>query len=500
MAQGPLVLLSAAAGQTFIETGLVVLRHTHNRLFSGHTDQTDREILNNIAIHHEWVHYVQSITSASTHYAGQEMLRLAGEIVVSAAKGEALGSLQESFSQLSESLYGRRADESFRFVDMDGGTIFVPLPDSYQLGLLDLLEGVAVLESYKLCMENAQVDDFLRFRDICFPGTAKNVYRWSFNWLASDIGLEAAYELLGPVSFFALQTDDPAREFIRISTLLSQEKDLDYKALTDIKVLSEFTHPRGWTSWLQNFEHGEPESGHVTLDPCTAYATTRLGVDMTTQLGAIPSQVTPESFEALRPPVIAYSGIDAVTFEIAVFARENHLAETILDWTSVVGAAERLTILAETEVYQFCPHKLECPHFESALCHKNFAPPGVLRSYDQCRFPNTLHKMISLAPSALWKAVGRERKSIRELVEAFEATGEAGLWALARRQRASIIQWRGKDGYDDLEWKCKLVADKALRALSTGRIEDLIEARAFRDAVVKEIRDLAGTKKGDEGS
>ena len=491
MAEGPLVLLDGYDGQAFIETGLVVYRHTRNRLFEKRSDRADRGFWNNIILHHEWVHYVQSITCASVHFAAQKMLHLSAAVVKSAAQGNVSDSLHQELRKTTASLYARRANESVQILDRPGFTIINPIPDSHQIGMLDLMEGVAVLESFKLCTENASVEDFLWFRNRYYPGTATNVYRWSFNWLAHEIGLEAAYELLGPVSFFALQTHDPAAEFVSIVKKLSKEKNLDHRELADVNVLTGLVYPRDWASWLQAFEHGEPESGHVTLDPCATFAVSQLGVKAATQLGATPSQVTSETFQAFRPPVIAYSGMDAVTFEVAAYAKNKSLDGLIVDWTSVVGAAERLTIRAETDVYQFCPHRSECPHFESALCHRNFAPPGVTRSYDQCRFPDALRQFGGLEPSDLWVAVGRERKSVREVVEAFEATGEAGLWELARRQRASIIRWLGMDGYNDLKWKCKMVADKTLHALKTQKMQDFIEARMFRDAVVDEVRRLA---------
>jgi hypothetical protein len=315
------------------------------------------------------------------------------------------------------------------------------------------------------------------------------VYRWSFNWLAGAIGPEGAYEVLAPVSFFALQTTDPAAEFVRIVNLLAAEKNADYRMLSDVDVLAGLVYDGRWQSWLARFEVGEPEYGHVTLDKCAVSAVGQLGVQQLTQLAATPSRVTVDTYGALRPPVVAYSGAESVSLEIAAFARSG-LAEAVIDWTAIVGAAERLTMYAETEVYQFCPQKM-CPHFESALCHRYFVPPGVNRHHDQCRFPAAFRQFARLDPREAWTAVGRERKSIAEVVAAFEATGEAGLWELARRERASLVSWLGEDGYNDIEWKCKATADKAMRALQTQKMDHLVEARAFRNAVVNEIRRLA---------
>ena len=489
MTSGPLVLLSGGAGRTFIETGLVAIRETHSRLFAKRPQPSERDVLNNITVHHEWIHYLQSFTCAAVHRAAQQMLMLAVDAVSSASAGQVPGETHRRIGELSEELYGRRANEPVQIVDRPGATMMFPIPDSHQIGLLDLLEGVAVIESFKLCTENARVNDFLAFRDQHLPGSAKSVYRWSFNWLAGAIGLEGAYELLAPVSFFALQTKDPAGEFVRIVKLLAAEKNADYRMLSDVEALAHLVYDGQWQSWLSAFEAGEPESGHVTLDKCAVVAVGQLGVHRLTQLAATPSRVTVETFGALRPPVVAYSGVESVALEIPPYARGG-LAEAVIDWTAIVGAAERLTIEAETDVYQFCPQK-ECPHFESALCHRLFAPPGVNRHHDQCRFPGAFRQFARLEPREAWSAAGRERKSIADVVAAFEAMGEAGLWALARRQRASLVSWLGEDGYNDIEWKCKATADKLMRALQTQKIDHFVEARAFRDAVVNEIRRLA---------
>jgi hypothetical protein len=494
MDKGPLWLLSGGVlGRTFIETGMVVIRDTHTRLFSERAARTERDLNNNIALHHEWVHYLQSITCAAVNFAAQEMLRLSAAVVSAAAQGGVPDALHQEICELTERLYGRRAEEPVRIEDRPGFTMLIPIPDSHQIGMLDLLEGVAVLESFKLCTKNARVEDYLQFRDSHCPGSEKSVYRWSFNWMANAIGPEASYELLGPVSFLALQTDAPEAEFVRIVKKLSEVRNLDFRALSRVKALAEIAYEKDWSCWLHDLEQGESERGHVTLNQCATFAVGQLGVEALTQFGATPGQVTAKSFEALIPPVTAYSGEDKVTLMIPKYA-QGGLAESVIDWTATVGAAERLTIRAESDVYQFCPHGSECPHFESALCHRNFAPPGVSRSHEECRFPRTFRQLAKLEPSEIWAKMGRGLMNPRELVQAFEATTEGNLWAMVRRQRASIVKWLGVDGYNDLEWKCKATADKTLHALRTQDLQDFAEARMFWGAVVNEVRNLAREK------
>jgi hypothetical protein len=494
MAEGPLVVLSGAGGRTFIETGLVAIRDSHTRLFAKRPVRSERDTLNNITVHHEWVHYLQSLTCAAVQFEAQQMLRLSAAVISEAAGGAVSDATHEEFAALTERL-GRPADEPIRTLKVPEGQIIVPIPERDQLGMLDLMEGVAVLESFKLCTKNARVEDFLRFCDRYVPGSETSVYRRSFDWLARDVGLEGAYELLGPVSFFALQSQKPTAEFVRLTKLLSANRKIDPHALTSVEAFVEFAYDGEWKSWLHGFEHGEPEAGHMILDKCATFVVGVLGVKDLTQFGATPSRVTQESFLALQPPVTVYSGDERLVLTVPKYAR-GELAEMVLNLTAMVGAAERLTTRAETDVYQFCPHRASCPHFESALCHRYFASPGVKRSHENCVFPAVFRNSSNIGPDELWSRLGRARVSVRELVDAFESEGEAGLWALARRQRASIVAWLGEEGYAELEWKCKATAEKTMRALQTQKMTDLMEAQAFRDAIVREVRNRAA-ERGD---
>jgi len=193
MPEDPVVLLNGPAGRTFIETGLVVIRETRSRLFSRVSPSSDRDLLNNITLHHEWVHYLQSITCSAVHRAAQEVLRYSIDAVVAAANtGRVPQSIHEQITQWGERLYGRRSDTGVKVDEIAGGEFFTFIPESHQIGMLDILEGVAVLESFKLCIEDPTPERFLLFRDQYLPGNEKSVYHRSFNWLAHAIGGDRA--------------------------------------------------------------------------------------------------------------------------------------------------------------------------------------------------------------------------------------------------------------------------------------------------------------------
>ncbi len=490
MAGVPVIPLARAYGQARIETGLVVMRHQARRLPApGSGEWSELDWLRAVAFHHEWVHHLQAITCSSVHWLAQRLLSLASEILT--AGPETPAALRDEFRTVDEELYGRRWDgegSPLRIHEHREFTILEPVglpPETDQLSQLDLLEGVAVLESFKLTTRGGSHDDFLAFRDEIFPGELRSPYRWSFNWLASDIGPDAAYELLSPVTYVSLNTRDPQAAFGRLSRKLAEQGDA--RAAGELEQLWELLGAGPPDTWLAAFEGGEPEGGHVTLDPGITAAVAALGSGELARIGAEPSRVTAEQADVLRPPLTAFGGEDGISFERAPYT-DDALAARVLAWTGWVGAAERLTLAAEADPYQFCPHGDACPHHFSALCHRHFAPPPPAAGWAGCSFITTMQRELGIAPAALWEAAGRGGRTPAALVEVFEAAGEANLAAVCRQQRGSLVRWLGAERYEDLLNQCEMVGDQVQRAMQTQDIQDAAQARWFRDAVVDQVR------------
>jgi hypothetical protein len=485
----PVIPLARAYGQARIETGLVVMRHQANRLPAPGADEwSELDWLRSVAFHHEWVHYLQAITCSSVHYLAQRLLTLSSEILH--AGPETPDELRDEFRAVDEELYGRRWDghgAPVRIHDEPGITIVEPVglpPETDQLSLLDLIEGVAVLESFKLTTSGGTHEDFLRFRDEVFPGGLRSPYRLSFNWVATDIGPAAAYDLLSPVTYVSLHTRDPQKTFGRLSERLADGGDV--RAAVEPDALWELLGVGPQPTWLAAFEAGEPDGGHVTLDPGITAAVAAFGSDELARIGAEPSRVTREQAELLRPPLTAFGGEDRIWFERAPHT-DDTLAARVLAWTGWVGAAERLTLAAGADPYQFCPHGDACPHHFSALCHRHFAPPPPSADWADCGFIATMRRELGVEPAALWDATGRGAKTPAELVEVFEDTGEGKLAAVCQQQRASLVRWLGPEAYEDLLNQCEMVGDQALRAMS-GDLQELAMAQMMRGAVIDQVR------------
>lgn len=498
-----MIVLPGGAGRTFIESGLIVIGSSRERLFRTPEVRTEGSWLNSVTLHHEWVHFLQSITCASVHWASQEIVHRSRAVLTAASQGSIPTSTSDAFREAESVVYAMGSDERVRLHEVKAGVFMEPVPDHDRIDMLDIMEGVAVLESFRLCTANAQPAHFLDFLERHFPGDRNGVYRRAFDFLALAIGVDAAFELLPGVSFVALQDVDVRGAFIRCAKVLSGtdpcapvisgglKAGLHPLELTEYSALADALGLHPDRALPHRFTEGEPESGHLCLDPCAAFVVRELGVDQVLQIAAFPHRTTAETFEVLRAPLTVYSGEGRTIVEghpgIDIEVQRNVIAVT-----SMVGAAIRLVEYHEDPPYQFCPHRRACPHHENALCHRQFAPPRDSRSYEDCGFPKLIQIECGMDPSQLWAAGGHGFKTPAQLLELFDSTYEAGLLELCRKQRGSMTRWLGADGYQEIEWKCEATAEKVLKALRTQKIDDAIEARMFRDAVVQELHRRAG--------
>jgi len=506
----PVILLAGGAGRTFIESGLIAISSSRGRLFRIPEVQTEGGWMNSVTLHHEWVHFLQSITCASVHWASQMILHRSKDVLTAASQGSIPESTADAFRAAEAAVYAMGTDEMMRLHEVKEGIIMDWVRDRERIDMLDIMEGVAVLESFRLCTENAKPGHFVDFLDRHFPGERNGVYRRAFDFLASAIGVDAAFELLPGVSFVALQDADVPGAFIRYTSVLSgsgpgervslhkrslrvgpRGTPLDPRALTDYAALVEALALGDGRALPHVFVNGEPEAGHPCLDPCAALVVRELGLNEILQLAAFPHRATRETFEVLRAPLTVYSGEGRTIIEEHVGV-DIEVKRNVIAATSMVGAAIRLVEHYNDAPYQFCPHKGTCPHYENALCHRQFAPPRDSGNYADCGFPTLMKSEYGMDPSQLWAAAGHGFKTPKQLLEDFDATYEAGLLALCRKQRSSMTKWLGADGYRDIEWKCEATAEKALKAVRTQKIDDSIEARMFRDAVVRELHKRAG--------
>ncbi|MGY4827143.1 hypothetical protein ACVNIS_01045 [Sphaerotilaceae bacterium SBD11-9] len=490
-----IVLLATEKGRTFPETGLVVLRESHAvvmRERSAETPRSRRDIDVERTYQHEATHFLQAITCGylwdhSLRYFDACTQVLNDGCVPSAHSRAIIETYREStWARAHEP--GQRVDVR----DTRDSVLLIPVAPEHTLSVADLLEGVADLVAFQNTTSGATAADYMDELAARYGGMAGATYWNAFSYVAHELDVELAYRCFCPLAFVALNTADPPSTFIAV---VGAAKELGAKLPQACSDLSTLFKLAGDVSVQNHFAcklaQMPAAMRHPTLMPCLEHALQFMSAEALLQYAANPatlSEAPDAHLQALHPPVIVMSS-DAHGKVVTLFngrAREDrNFGSQIIQLTAACGAAERLLFPTQSR-YQFCPHS-GCEHHEAALCFRYYTPPSIERGQEHCQFPKLFATLAHASPKQAWEAIGFQVKSLNEVVAEFEATGEAGLLALVKRQKASIVRWLGHDAYRDLEWKCDATAQKALRAMQTNKMQDVIEAAAFRDAVVREV-------------
>jgi hypothetical protein len=490
-----IVILATEKGRTFPETGLIVLRESHGairRTRPAAEAWSSRDIDAVRTYDHESVHFLQSLTSG---YLFHHSLRYIDACrLVLRAGGAPTGQSRDIIEKYRDLTFDR-AHEPGKRIDIKetpDGTLFVPVPPEQTISAADILEGVADLAAFQRTTRGATARDYVDESRKRYAGNAGATYWNTFSYLAGEVGLDGAYQCLCPLSFVTLNSSDPATTF---TTLVAKAKELGSSLADACRDLGALFKLIGDGRIEDHFVFRRAKVGdidyHPTLTPCLEYALQHVPPRTLLEYAANPAAMNdaPEAHcLALHPPVIITSS-DRTGKVTTMFngraSGDRDFGSHVMHFTAACGAAERLLFPTQSR-YQFCPHN-RCEHYEAGLCFRYFTPPSVERGHENCQFPKSFELLAGVSPKAAWTAIGFQRKTVDEVVAEFQSTGEAGLLALVRRQKSAIVEWLGRDGFRDLEWKCDVTAQKAVRAIQTNKIDDAIEARAFRDAVVREV-------------
>lgn len=396
MAEPRITLLPQESGRTFAFSGMVVVRESKvffERMFSLPPQIVDdRAFELALAISHEMIHVLQALSTAFLYSYSVAIVQRAFEVL------DHLDSLLEDRSEITD------FEETYRLLEQRQG----------MLSVRDLLEGVAVLESYKLTVPAPNAQGFLALRDRLFPGDSASCYRISYDYLAGRIGPIAAFDLLAPLSFIALQSDDPPWSFQTIVDSLLPQIRFEFLTRASVADLFAVFGMRADDNLLNNLDSMPQDMRHPVAYECARFAAARLGVPTLLEISARPAlinQLDPAlgATETLLPPLIAFSSSPNARLEALSSGLANQdpaLRELIVHLTGLVGAAERLTVFRDaSDLYQFCPHRAACPHFASALCHHYFAPPSLELGYANCGFIRFFEARTHMKPSQAWAAL-----------------------------------------------------------------------------------------------
>jgi hypothetical protein len=395
MSEPRVSILVQDSGRTFASTGMVVLRESKTyfqRIISNPPKPGSRDFEAILAWRHEVIHFIQSITTAYLYSHSLATVQYAFNVL-------------DNFQQLL-SLRDRTTVSELENV--------TNALSSREVGISaqDLLEGVAVVESFKTNTPDPTITKFSRFRDTFFPGDSDSCYRKSFDYLSDRIGQQFAYHLLSPLSFLALQSDHPPRSFTTIVEDILPDLSLDELMLANVPDLFLHFGMDTRNHLLYNLHSIPSRMQHPVLHRCAQHATNLLGVPELLEMAARPStiesgRVDQVTIKALLPPMVIFSSTPGAKLEGMAYGlaeQDRELRALMVHNTALIGAAERLTLYRnDSNLYQFCPHQGACPHYTSALCFKYFSPPSVELGYSNCGFIRFFESRTGKKPIQAWR-------------------------------------------------------------------------------------------------
>jgi hypothetical protein len=387
-------LLAGDSGRTFAYAGLVVIREskTYFERVISHPptrDSRDFEVVN--AFEHELIHFIQSISTAYLYNYSSAMVRHAFSIL---RHYEQLPSIREErtlFEATARALSSRK-DRTF--------------------SVRDLLEGVAVVESFKITDPSPTVERFIGFRNEYFPGNYNSSYRRTFDYLGETIGATAAYSLLAPLSFIALQSGNPPDAFITIvDNVLSSDLSVEQLERADMVELFALLEMDIRDHLLYRLDSVPSSHRNPITHECAKYSADLIGVSRLLEIAGRPSRIedaglTLDEVHSLFPPIIAYSSTPGTKLEGTTFGvarKDAGLGAFIMYTVGLIGAVERMTLYRDSSaLHQFCPHSTGCPYYTTGLCFNYFAPPSIGLGYRDCGFVRVFENQTGAKPDEVW--------------------------------------------------------------------------------------------------
>lgn len=394
-------LLNGPLAQYHRATGLLVVESPAEAILSAlqasSRDEYTQELV--LTYWHEWVHFIQSISCTHIRIEGLQKIQTAGALLLSGDKQYKID------SALRLAMLKRRFEHR-----------------AFGVSIHDLCEGVAVLESFRICTVEPNVEAFLSWREEKFPGKGNSPYRRTFDILSHETNADIAFDLLPVLSFLALQGDVPGASF---NTLLSNNlvRNGQFVGLSAEQIVTGL----GYEALFDQFSRISvlhPSQQHKTLHPILVKIFNRFTSDNALNIFARPHLVR----DQLKDP----GGIDECLFvplivgafrlgsgSMVAFgaARENKMLRSgIVHLTAIISAAE--TILSSRTNYVPCPHQI-CPNHASKLCSGYFTLPD---SPEICGFRNEIKSLTGKEIHTVMDEIGE--LSIEALVARVEKLTE----------------------------------------------------------------------------
>ncbi|MCA9952187.1 MAG: hypothetical protein KDE48_21195 [Anaerolineales bacterium] len=268
------------------------------------------------------------------------------------------------------------------------------LSPSTPVRTIDVIEGCAVLCSYRMNFSSTSHQGFLRHLNQRHSGQQE--YRSAYLHATEILG-EYAFDLFAPACYLALQGDNPGKNLDSI--FLFARDGLDYFPNTFIiedplSYLLEVTSmseegcfpsvvrkqmPQGYFSHpiLQPYIEKIAQTSHLRL--ADIFARPYIYEDK-----SHPSKEIGDFLLEISPPLNVYSDRAGVLMGLGQQLGKDY-GIIIHHMTALVSLVARLVFNIHQEM--ICPHQL-CPVYQTNLCQRYLAFP--LDDYRNCKFPELL--------------------------------------------------------------------------------------------------------------
>jgi hypothetical protein len=378
-------IVEDAQGVTLTSTWLILIREDYeyaDSFFKKQVVQDRRAFELNLTLDHEFVHFVQGFTTAFPYSYSKGLLELFAEVMETSRAGrldaDALRIYRETYSN-----YQRQFHQSFRGIST-----------------VDLLEAMAVTESFRSTATQVDTAAFRQYLEMCFPDL-NSVYRRALAVVAQRFNEETALQLTSRLCFLALNGDDPPANFWYFIDELGREdpKRLCALSASDLAIRLGM-EPRGFL--IETYKTLPPDGQHKIALPYAELLSTLGSYAEIFEFAARPGDwlrsPPSEKFLLLAPPLVMFSGGRGKKQGLARNWNRDQLFP-YFDTAGLVGACERL--LRDGRPYQFCPH-MQCPVHETALCSGWFAVPQRI-AWSECAFPKRLNVQFKTTAHDLMK-------------------------------------------------------------------------------------------------
>ena len=378
-------ILEGAQGLTLTSTWLVMIREDYEYADAHFKKEVvlDRRAYElALTLDHEFVHFLQGFTTAFTYSYSTSLLKLFAELM-SISRAGRLDSATLRIYRETYSNYQRQFHNSVQGIST-----------------IDLLEAMAVTESFRSTEPEINTEAFRRYLQRCFPDP-NSVYRRVLSVVADRFGDETALQTTSRLCFLALNGDDPAGNFWYFIEQLQGEDPSKLCTLSAWDLSTRFEmDPLGFL--IEQYKNLAAGDQNKLVLPYQQLLSTigpyRELFEFAARPGDWMRSRPNEQFLLLLPPLVMFSGGRGKALGLGRnWDRDQRFQYA--DTGGLIGACQRL--LTDGRPYQFCPH-VHCPMHETALCSGWTAVPQNM-TWSECVFPKRLDVQFKMTAPDLMK-------------------------------------------------------------------------------------------------